>query len=50
MIGNSIVELVPDAENRYGFRIKTLFAEFNAAAWLVNLGVFAPATLVNVQQ
>ena len=27
----------------YNWRIKELYSEFNAAAWLVNLGVFVPA-------
>lgn len=33
--------------NIYNFRIKNLYSEFNAAAWLVNLGVFTPAGPVN---
>ena len=40
------METVPDSNNSYGFRIKVLYSEFNAAAWLVNLGVFTPAAQV----
>lgn len=28
--------------DKYNFRIKTIYSEFNTAAWLVNLGVFQP--------
>ena len=28
--------------NKYKFRVKDIYSEFNAAAWLVNLGVFRP--------
>nr|OQO32094.1 hypothetical protein B0A51_00632 [Rachicladosporium sp. CCFEE 5018] len=42
VVGIAILETVPDADNSYGFRVKTLFSEFNAAAWLVNNGVFKP--------
>lgn len=42
VVGLAILETVPDANNSFGFRVKTLFSEFNAAAWLVNLGVFTP--------
>jgi hypothetical protein len=40
------METVPDADNSYGFRIKVLYSEFNAAAWLVNNGVFTPTPVV----
>jgi len=38
------MNVVPaEPENtEYNWRIKTLYSEFNAAAWLVNLGVFVP--------
>ena len=44
VVGNVIIETV-EAEDgaKYNFRIKTIYSEFNAAAWLVNLGVFTPA-------
>lgn len=42
VVGTAILETVPDSENKFGWRIKTLFSEFNTAAWLVNNGVFTP--------
>jgi len=42
VVGTAILETIPDSENSYGWRIKTLFSEFNTAAWLVNNGVFTP--------
>jgi len=42
VIGTAILETIPDEENSFGWRIKTLFSEFNTAAWLVNNGVFTP--------
>jgi hypothetical protein len=41
------METVPDKDNSYGFRIKVLYSEFNAAAWLVNNGVFTPTPIAN---
>lgn len=41
--GIAILHTIPATDNEYGFRIETLYSEFNAAAWLVNLGVFTPA-------
>lgn len=40
-----MVKTVPDTENSYGFRVKELYSEFNAAAWLVNNGVFTPSAV-----
>ncbi|KAI5363659.1 hypothetical protein Slin15195_G093120 [Septoria linicola] len=45
VVGNGILVTVPDAENSYGFRVKELYSEFNAAAWLVNNGVFTPSAV-----
>lgn len=42
VVGTAILETIPDSENSFGWRIKTLFSEFNTAAWLVNNGVFTP--------
>lgn len=42
VVGTAILETIPDSSNRFGWRIKTLFSEFNTAAWLVNNGVFTP--------
>jgi len=45
VIGNAIMSVVPAEANNplgYRFRIKTLYSEFNAAAWLVNNGVYRP--------
>lgn len=28
--------------DKYNFRIKTVYSEFNSAAWMVNLGIFTP--------
>ena len=42
VVGTAILETIPDSENKFGWRIKTLFSEFNTAAWLVNNGVFTP--------
>lgn len=36
---------MPDSNNTYGFRVKELYSEFNAAAWLVNNGVFTPSAV-----
>ncbi|KAF1818061.1 uncharacterized protein K489DRAFT_298998, partial [Dissoconium aciculare CBS 342.82] len=38
VVGNAILHTVPDNSNSYGFRIKTLYSEFNAGAWMLNLG------------
>lgn len=39
VVGNAIIEVVPSSPgDAYPFRIKTLYSEFNAAAWLLNLG------------
>ncbi|KAK3669588.1 hypothetical protein LTR78_010526 [Recurvomyces mirabilis] len=50
VVGNGIMHVVPSPEAiqtyngvTYNWRIKELYSEFNAAAWLVNLGVFVPA-------
>lgn len=41
--GLVILETEPAEEgNPYKYRIHTIYSEFNAAAWLVNLGVFVP--------
>jgi hypothetical protein len=45
VVGNGILVTVPDSENSYGFRVKELYSEFNAAAWLVNNGVFTPSAV-----
>ncbi|EGP86359.1 unnamed protein product [Zymoseptoria tritici ST99CH_1A5] len=45
VVGNAIMETVPDTNNSYGFRIKVLYSEFNSAAWLVNNGVFTPTPI-----
>ncbi|KAK5168215.1 uncharacterized protein LTR77_006784 [Saxophila tyrrhenica] len=38
-----VLETEPAEEgNEYNYRIHTIYSEFNAAAWLVNLGVFKP--------
>ena len=43
VVGIAILETVAAGPNdKYNFRIKTIYSEFNAAAWLVNLGVFVP--------
>lgn len=43
VVGNVIIETVQSSPgDKYNFRIKTIFSEFNSAAWLVNLGVFVP--------
>ncbi|KAK3109726.1 hypothetical protein LTR53_016694 [Teratosphaeriaceae sp. CCFEE 6253] len=45
VVGNGLMHVVPAEPNNpggYRFRIKELYSEFNAAAWLVNLGVFVP--------
>lgn len=44
VVGNGIMHVVPAEESNesYNFRIKELYSEFNAAAWLINLGVFVP--------
>ncbi|KXL47726.1 MAG: hypothetical protein FE78DRAFT_87977 [Acidomyces sp. 'richmondensis'] len=43
VIGTAIIETVPAEDgNPYNYRIHTLYSEFNAAAWLVNLGIFVP--------
>jgi len=43
------MHVVPNTEggDKYKFRIKELYSEFNAAAWLVNLGVFTPTGSVD---
>ncbi|KAK5729570.1 hypothetical protein LTR17_011873 [Elasticomyces elasticus] len=46
VIGNGIMSVVPAEANNpsgYRFRIKVLYSEFNAAAWLVNNGIYRPA-------
>ncbi|TKA67320.1 hypothetical protein B0A55_09068 [Friedmanniomyces simplex] len=46
VIGNGLMYVVPaEANNAAGhrFRVKDLYSEFNAAAWLVNNGVYRPA-------
>ncbi|KAF2206753.1 hypothetical protein CERZMDRAFT_115585 [Cercospora zeae-maydis SCOH1-5] len=45
VVGNGILVVVPDTNNTYGFRVKELYSEFNAAAWLVNNGVFTPSAV-----
>lgn len=41
--GLVVLETIPAEEgNTYPYRIHTIYSEFNAAAWLVNLGVFVP--------
>ncbi|KAL9531061.1 hypothetical protein SMMN14_04985 [Sphaerulina musiva] len=45
VVGNGILVTVPDSNNTYGFRVKELYSEFNAAAWLVNNGVFTPSAV-----
>jgi len=41
--GLVILETIPAEEgNTYPYRIHTIYSEFNAAAWLVNLGIFKP--------
>ena len=45
VVGLAVVKTVPDTENSYGFRVKELYSEFNAAAWLVNNGVFTPSAV-----
>jgi hypothetical protein len=50
VIGNGILHVVPAEANNpggYRFRIQTLYSEFNAAAWLVNNGVYTPAGKVD---
>lgn len=42
VVGTAVLETIPDDENSFGWRIKTLYSEFNSAAWLVNNGVFTP--------
>jgi hypothetical protein len=42
VVGLAVLETIPASDNQYGFRVKNLFSEFNAAAWLVNNGVFKP--------
>jgi len=43
VIGNVIMQVVPaEAGAKYRFRVKTLYSEFNSAAWLVNMGTFKP--------
>ncbi|KAK5175371.1 uncharacterized protein LTR77_000510 [Saxophila tyrrhenica] len=43
VVGNVIIETVQaNPGDKYNFRIKAIFSEFNSAAWLVNLGVFVP--------
>ncbi|KAF2773363.1 hypothetical protein EJ03DRAFT_371290 [Teratosphaeria nubilosa] len=50
VVGTAILATVPaEAGNLYNYRIKTLYSEFNTAAWLVNNGVFKPAANVTVQ-
>ncbi|KAH9845734.1 hypothetical protein Tdes44962_MAKER01165 [Teratosphaeria destructans] len=50
VVGTAILATVPaEAGNTYNYRIKTLYSEFNTAAWLVNNGVFKPAANVTVQ-
>ncbi|TKA82725.1 hypothetical protein B0A55_01281 [Friedmanniomyces simplex] len=46
VIGNGLMYVVPAEANNaggYRFRVKDLYSEFNAAAWLVNNGVYRPA-------
>lgn len=46
--GHVIIDVVPaEAGNRFNWRIKNIWSEFNSGAWLVNLGVFKPAMLPN---
>ena len=46
--GHAIIDVVPAEEgNRFNWRIKNIFSEFNSGAWLVNLGVFKPAMMPN---
>lgn len=42
VVGIAVLETIPDEGNSFGWRIKTLYSEFNSAAWLVNNGVFTP--------
>ena len=43
VVGNVIIETVKsNPGDAHNFRIKTIYSEFNSAAWLVNLGVFVP--------
>jgi len=43
VVGNVIIQTVKsNPGDQYNFRIKTIYSEFNSAAWLVNLGVFVP--------
>lgn len=45
VVGLGVLKTRPDAENQYGFRVAELYSEFNAAAWLVNNGVFTPSAV-----
>ncbi|EMC95033.1 hypothetical protein BAUCODRAFT_72601, partial [Baudoinia panamericana UAMH 10762] len=47
LVGNGILDLIPADDNSLGWRVRTLYSEFNTAAWLVNLGVFKPAGKVD---
>jgi hypothetical protein len=42
VVGIAILHTIPDASNIYGFRVRTLFSEFNAGAWMLNLGSVVP--------
>ncbi|KAK5110205.1 hypothetical protein LTR62_006201 [Meristemomyces frigidus] len=49
VIGNGLMHVVPSTEAvqtyngvTYNWRVKELYSEFNAAAWLINLGIFVP--------
>ena len=49
VVGNAIIETVKAGlGDKYNFRIKTLFSEFNAAAWLINLGEWLSAHYTSV--
>ncbi|KAF2720682.1 hypothetical protein K431DRAFT_285592 [Polychaeton citri CBS 116435] len=44
-LGISIFEVIPAPKgNLYPFQIKQVYGELNSAAWLVDIGVFVPAS------
>jgi hypothetical protein len=42
VVGISVFETVWAPTKKYGFQIKEIFAEFDSAAWMANLGIIKP--------